>query len=134
MSLDEQLTHVLGILENAHETFGEVPKWAFSVDTTHDEYVAYVDCDLASNHVPHGAANISSAAHPRYRRRGYVSRAVHLVLPFLQENTDAQEAHINVDAANTASLRVAIAVGANVVGEWTNDQGRTMIRYVVPIR
>jgi len=54
------------------------------------EYVAYVDCDLADDHVPAGEANISCAAHAGYRGRGYVSRAVRLVMRFLGDHTGAR--------------------------------------------
>jgi len=133
MAPREQRAHALRVLRYAQESFGPGPKWSFAVDTRDVNYVAYVDCDLANDHVPLGQANISFSAHPSFRGRGYVSRAVRLVLRFLDEHTRATEAHIIVDAQNGASLRVAHAVGASAVEEWVNEHGRTMIRHIVPL-
>jgi len=89
---------------------------------------------LANSLVPLGEANIAFAAHPAFRGLGYVSRAVRLVFEFLRDNTDAQEAHIIVDEENSASLRVALAVGASPVETFQNVQGRRMIRHVLKLR
>ncbi len=124
----------LEYLRACHDSFGIGPKWTFSVDSADATYVAYVDCDLANNLVPPGEANIAYTAHPAYRGRGHVSRAVRLVLQFLRDHTGAQSAHIIVDARNTASLRVARAVGATETERWQDEHGRTMIRHVVSIR
>lgn len=97
------------------------------------EYVAYVDCDLADDHVPAGEANISCAAHAGYRGRGYVSRAVRLVLRFLGDHAGAREAHLIVDAENVTSRRVARAVGPAPIEQWASEQGRTIVRYVAPL-
>jgi RimJ/RimL family protein N-acetyltransferase len=131
MTGDEQRDHARRTLRDAHASFGPGPKWCFAVDTSEVRYVAYVDCDLANDHVPRGDANVSYSAHPTYRGRGYVSRAVRLVLRFLTEHTDAARAHVIVDLENAASLRVARSVGASVTDSWRNEQGRTMVRHVV---
>ncbi len=130
----QQREHNLRHLAASHESFGAGPKWAFSADTAGASYVAYVDCDLASNSVPAGQANISYAGHPAYRGEGNVGRAVRLVIQFLRDHTGAQSAHIVVDAQNTASLRVARAVGAQESERWVNEHGRTMIRHVRAVR
>jgi RimJ/RimL family protein N-acetyltransferase len=124
-------SHVLRILRIHHDTFGSGPKWVFSVDVGAVNSVAYVDCDLANDHVPRGEANISYAAHPTHRGHGYVSRSVRLVLRFLRENTGAREAHIIIDERNISSLRVAVAVGAQAVERWTNEDGHTLVRHVI---
>jgi RimJ/RimL family protein N-acetyltransferase len=129
MTPEERREHARQTLQNAYDSFGPGPKWIFAVDTTSDEYVAYVDCDLANDKVPLGQANISYSAHPAHRGHGYVSRAVRLAVRFLEENTTAVEA--NVDSENIASLRVAKSVGAKPTETWTNEQGRTMIRHVL---
>ncbi len=133
MSPEEQRHHARRGLEEAERSFGEGPKWRFAVDTATDRYVAYLDCDLANNHVPHGQANISYAAHPDHRSRGYVSGGVRLGLRFLAACTSASVAHLVVDAENVASLRVARAVGAAEVERWTNEQGRVMVRHVIAV-
>jgi len=149
MSPAEQREHAASGLKASHDTFGTGPKWAFSVDAHaglpehagppggagHDiRYVAYVDCDLANEIVQHGEANISYSAHPAYRGKGYVSRAVRLVTQWLRDNTGAREAHIIVDSRNAASLRVARAVEAPEAQRWIGVSGHTMVRHVLNIR
>lgn len=131
---DEQRAHSLRYLSACHETFGTGPKWTFSVDTLTAQYIVYVDCDLANDHVPAGDANISYTCHPAHRGQGYVSRAVRLVTRFLREHTGATTAHIIVDAENAASLRVAHAVAAKESERWQNEHGRIMIRHVIALR
>jgi RimJ/RimL family protein N-acetyltransferase len=133
MTGDEQRAHARRTLQGAQDSFGPGPKWVFAADTTSVAYVAYLDCDLANDKVPAGQANISYSAHPSHRGRGYVSAAVRLGLRFLGDHTSAEEAHIIVDAENVASLRVAAAVGAVPCERWTSEQGRVMIRHVVPV-
>ena len=129
-----QRSHQLRHLKETSARYGAGPKWTFSVDHTNADYVAYVDCDLANNHVQHGEANISYASHPAHRGRGYVSRAVLLVTRFLRDNTGAREAHILVDEDNMKSLRVARAVGAVERERFVNEHGRTMVRHVIALR
>ena len=133
MTLDEQRDHALRGLEANAAAFGTGSKWSFAVDTADDEYVAYVDCDLANDHVPHGEANISYSAHPAHRGWGHVSRAVRLVTRFLADHTGARRAHLVVDVGNVASVRVATAVGARVTERWTSETGSSMIRHVLAI-
>ncbi|CAN5456985.1 hypothetical protein BH18ACT1_BH18ACT1_01620 [soil metagenome] len=132
MSELERRAHALRGLQADQDGFGTGPTWTFAVDTRDAEYVASVHCDLANEHVPSGEANVSFAAHPAHRGHGHVSRAVRLVLRFLHDHTGAREAHIVVEAENTASLRVARAVGAAVTERWVNEGGHTMLRHVVP--
>jgi RimJ/RimL family protein N-acetyltransferase len=134
MSPDAQREHARRTLQAAQDAFGPGPKWIFAVDTSTDEYVAYVDCDLANDKVPAGQANICYSAHPSHRGHGYVSGAVRLAARFLAEHTAADEAHIVVDSENLASLRVARSVGAPPTEKWTNEQGRVMIRHVLALR
>jgi RimJ/RimL family protein N-acetyltransferase len=131
---DQQRARHLAHLHAAHESFGSGPKWTFSADHRAAPYVAYIDCDLANDHVPAGDANISYAAHPAYRGRGNVIRAVQLITRFLHDHTGAESAHIIVDARNAASLRVASAVRAMETERWRDRHGRTMIRHVLPLR
>jgi RimJ/RimL family protein N-acetyltransferase len=133
MSEAEQREHgARGLAERA-AAFGSGPKWTFSVDTLAARCVAYVDCDLANDHVPPGEANISYSGHPLQRGKGYVSRAVRLTLAFLADNTGCREAHILADTENTASRRVATAAGAVEVERFVDGEGRTMIRHVVAL-
>lgn len=70
MTPDEQRIHAAAWLRRMQEAFGTGPKWTFAVDGPDMPYVAYVDWDLANEHVPRGEANISYSAHPAYRGRG----------------------------------------------------------------
>ncbi len=134
MTPQQQRAANLAHLRACQERFGTGPKWAFSVDAPGASYVSYVDCDLANDSVPPGDANISYTAHPAYRGHGYVSRSVRLIARFLAEHTGARSAHIIVDAENTASLRVAHAVGATETERWVSERGRVMVRHVLPVR
>lgn len=131
-SAEERLEHARrGIA--AHEADPRTgPKWSFVIDVD-GEYCGHVDCDLANDDVPAGEANVSYSSHPDVRGRGYVSRAVRLILRFVAEHTGAREAHIAVDARNEASLRVARAVGAVERTRDVDELGHTMVRHVVPI-
>lgn len=131
---DQQRARSLAHLQAAHDAFGTGPKWTFSADSPDATYVAYVDCDLANDHVPAGQANIAYAGHPARRGNGNVSRAVRLITQFLRDHTGAESAHIIIDAENAASLRVARAVGAAEAQRWQNQHGRTMIRHVLALR
>lgn len=131
MTREQQAEHARGVLQDALDSFGSGPKWSFAVDTDLEDYVAYVDCDLANDHVPAGQANVAYAAHPVHRGRGYVSGAVRLIFQFLTRRTVATEAHIIVDAENVSPLRVARGVGAEPTERCVNDEGRIMIRHVV---
>ena len=134
MTPEQQREHSLDYLRACEDGFGTGPKWYFSADLADASYIAYVDCDLASLHVPFGDANISYTADPAYRGQGNVSRAVRLVAAFLRDHTGAASAHIIVDEANEPSLRVARAVGATRAGRWIDEHGRPMIRHVLPLR
>jgi len=133
MTPDQQQAHALRGLQESHDTFGAGPKWTFTIDAGATHGVGYVDCDLANEHVPHGEANLSYSSHPAHRGRGFVSRAVRLIAQFLAEHTGARTAHIITDQDNTASLRVASAVGAVPRERWTDDLGHTMIRHTFEI-
>lgn len=123
----------LAYLTACFDGFGPGPKWVFAGDVADQRYAVYVDCDLANPHVPAGQANISYACHPEHRGRGYTSRAVLLACRFLSEQTDATEAHIVAESANTASLAVARSVGARPAGTYVDEHGRLMVRHVIDL-
>lgn len=133
-SAEQQREHARVTLQHYHDDFGAGPKWSFAVDTTERDYVAYVDCDLANAHVPFGEANIAYSAHPEFRGRGYVSRAVRLVVAFLRDHTSARTASLVVDETNESSLRVAHAVGSVAIATWLDERDNTMIRHVLNVR
>jgi RimJ/RimL family protein N-acetyltransferase len=133
MTPDQQRAHALRGLCEAQQSFGTGPKWRFAADTPDARYVAYVDCDLANDHVLAGEANISYSAHVDHRGHGHVSRAVRLAMRFLADHTGAREAHIIVDPRNVASVRVVRSVGARESGELLGESGQRMTRHVLPI-
>lgn len=133
MTPDEQREHARRGLEEHAASFGSGPKWTFAADVDGSRYVAYVDCDLANDDVPAGEANISYSAHPDHRGHGYVSRAVRLLVGFIADNTAVREAHLIVDPRNSASLRVALSIGATRTGVLDGASGGQMIRHVVAI-
>jgi RimJ/RimL family protein N-acetyltransferase len=133
MSRRQQRDHARRSLEQRASDWGCGPKWVFFVDTARDDYVAYVDCNLANTQVPAGEANIAYSAHPAHRGRGYVTRAVRLAKAFLRDHTGARTVHIRVDAENDPSLRVARAVGAVPVEREVTATGRTMVRHVAAV-
>jgi RimJ/RimL family protein N-acetyltransferase len=134
MTPEAQRAHQLAHLQQSHDTFGEGPQWRFSVDAGDEDYVAYVDCDLANPHVPAGEANIAYVSHPSFRRQGFVSRAVLLVVAFVADHTGAREAYLVIDAENQASLGVARKVGASERDRFVDTDGRSKIRHVIEIR
>ena len=120
-----------GLRKNAL-AFRTGPKWVFTIDCDDAQCVGYIDADLANPRVPAGTANIAYAVHPAWRGRGIAPRAVSAVLAFLREHTAARQAHLLVDAGNTASLQVAGKV-ATTVERFTDAQRRAWTRRVLPI-
>ena len=129
MTDEQRRRHAADVLRDNQETFGAGPKWTFTVDAAGVRGVAYVDVDLANDHVRAGDANISYASHPAHRGKGYVSRSVRLVLEFVRDHTGARTADIITEDENAPSRRVAEAVGAAAVERWTTADGRRMIRH-----
>lgn len=133
MTPERQRQHQLEYLRTSQATFGQGPKWRFSADAGDEQYVAYIDCDLANPDVPAGEANIAYVTHPSFRRRGFASRAVLLMLAFLADHTGAREAHLVIDAENDDSTRVAGGVGTYERERFVGRDGRIKVRYVVEI-
>ena len=133
MTPERQREHQLEHLRTSQATFGQGPNWRFSVDADDEQYVAYVDCDLANPDVPAGEANISYVTHPSFRQRGFATRAVLLVLAFLADHTGAREAHLVIDAENDPSIRLAGGVGVYERERFAGADGRVKVRHVVEI-
>jgi RimJ/RimL family protein N-acetyltransferase len=130
MTAPERRTHVRAWLVANRHAFGRGPKWSFAVDAPGHRHVAYIDCDLASENVPYGEANVSYSAHPAHRGKGHVSRALRLVLQFLTDHTGARELHCIVEQGNDASGRVVASIGAAEQARWIDAHGRAYVRYV----
>jgi RimJ/RimL family protein N-acetyltransferase len=130
---EERRAHGRQYLQSTHDSFGAGPKWTFAADIADRRYVVYVDCDLANDNTAAGEANIAYAAHPAFRGKGYVSRAVRLLAEFLRDHTGTRVAVIAVDPANVASVRVAHAVGAVERDRFVDAHGRTLVRFALKI-
>ena len=133
MTPAQQREHAERALRDNRDTFGAGPKWTFAVDTATDRAVAYVDCDLASPNAPAGEANIAYSCHADHRGKGYVTRAVRLVLRFLSDHTAAPRAHLIVDRDNEPSLRVARSVCTTAPEAFVDDHGRASLRFAVAV-
>ena len=136
MTAEQQRVHALAHLRSTIDRFGTGPRWTFSVDAAGPtgviEAVAVIDCDLANEHVPRGAANIAYAAHPSHRGNGWTTRGVRLVQQFIREHTGCRETYLVIDERNVTSLRVARSLAAMPDTRWTDDLGRTFVRHKVP--
>jgi RimJ/RimL family protein N-acetyltransferase len=74
-----------------------------------------------------GEANISYGLYPFARRKGYASRAVNLIMSFLQRK-GLHAAIIRVDPGNEASLKVPLRCGFKEQAVMqTKDQGNLLI-------
>lgn len=133
MTPEERVAHNRPWVEGGATDPRNGPKWTFVIDVG-DQYVGYVDCDLANPNVPAGEANVSYSSHPAERGKGYVSAGVRLISQFVRDHTGAREIHIGVDEGNEASLRVARAVGAVETERYVDTVGDTMIRHVISLR
>ena len=139
MTATEQREHAARGLQANHDAFGHGPKWIFAVDLVvsgeEARMVAYVDVDLANDHVPAGEANLSYSCHPGFRRRGITTRAARLAVAFVRDHTAAREVHLIVDPDNAPSLGVAQALdpAAQLPVAKTIVRGQTMHRHILTI-
>ena len=133
MTPEAKRSHTEAVLAGWHAAFGNGTTWTFIVDAANQRYVAMVEANLAAPDVPAGEANISYCAHPRHRGNGYVSRAVRLVLEFLATQTTIERAHLIIDPANAASMRVAESVGAERIESFRNVHDQLMTRNVISL-
>jgi RimJ/RimL family protein N-acetyltransferase len=129
MTTTQRRSHALEWLSAVSDSFGNGPRWTFSVDTADATGVAAVDVNLASDHAPPGEANISYWVHPTSRRRGIAPIAVRLALQFLRDHTGTRRAHIMVDPNNTKSLAVVASLGATVGAMTVDRRGRSLLRH-----
>jgi len=94
------------------------------------ELVGYVDANLACpGYRPGVAANITYNVRPVVRGRGYVPRAVSLMVGYLAEKTMAYAAVIQFNPENQASARVAQKAGFKHLGERIHEDGTSMMVY-----
>ena len=85
------------------------PKFCFSV-TVAGTLVGYIDANTVLDDDP-GVANIAYVVYPAFRRKGYATRAVALILEFLAAHTTIETARLVIDEGNVPSFGVAAASG-----------------------
>lgn len=107
------------------------PKYCFSV-TVDDALVGYIDAHTKLDAEP-GVANIAYVVYPAFRRRGYTTRAVGLILEFLRAHTDIAIARLIIDESNAPSIGVAAATGFMPTGA-SLDASAPGLRFQHPVR
>jgi RimJ/RimL family protein N-acetyltransferase len=96
--------------------------------------VGWVDYDTDRDWLGPDEVNIGYNVFAPYRRRGYASRAVRLLLGLLWDHTDYRRANLVIDVGNVASLGVARALGARVIQSNLDEAGElSSLRHVVDL-
>ena len=104
------------------------PVFAFGVrDADTGELIGMAEANMAAPGRKVGEANISYGLHPIARGKGFATRAVRLLLQFLESFTEAHTAVAWIDPRNEASLRVAERVGMRRTQTITDDEGLVKI-------
>jgi RimJ/RimL family protein N-acetyltransferase len=98
------------------------------------EIVGWVDYDTDRDWLGPNEVHVGYNIFAPYRRRGYATRAVRLLLGLLRDHTDHQRANLVIDVGNIASLGVARALGAQAVQSNFDEAGLlSSLRYVVEL-
>jgi RimJ/RimL family protein N-acetyltransferase len=79
--------------------------------------VGWVDYDADQTWLLPGEVNVGYNVFPAFRRNGYASRAVELLLLYLDDGTRFHTATLSIDARNVASLGVAARAGFVLAGD-----------------
>lgn len=99
------------------------------------ELVGYVDANLACpGYRPGVVANITYNVRPAVRGRGYVPRAVGLMVRHLAESTSVNAAVIQFNPENHASARVAQKADFKHIGKRIHEDGTRMLVYGLQLR
>jgi RimJ/RimL family protein N-acetyltransferase len=88
------------------EAGGDDPRPRASI-VVDDEVVGWIDYDADRAWLKAGEVNVGYALFPSCRGRGYVSRAVELLLRYLDESTPFDTATLLIEPGNIRSLAVA---------------------------
>ncbi len=96
--------------------------------------VGWVDYDTDRDWLAPLEVSVGYNVFAPYRRHGYATRAVALLLGLLRDHTDYQRANFVIDLGNIASHGVARALGAQVVQSNFDEPGRlSSLRNVVEL-
>jgi RimJ/RimL family protein N-acetyltransferase len=82
-----------------------------------DEVTGWIDYDVARPWLADGEVNVGYFLLAPYRRKGYATRAVQLLLAYLAEETDYQVATLLIDTSNDRSLALARRAGFEQVDD-----------------
>jgi RimJ/RimL family protein N-acetyltransferase len=105
-----------------------------AVIVVEEQIVGWVDYDPDLDWLEAGDVNLGYNVFATFRRHGYATRAVRLLLGFLADNTDYRRANLLVEVNNVPSHGVAHSLGADLVQSISDDTGQLRnLRYVLPI-
>jgi RimJ/RimL family protein N-acetyltransferase len=82
-----------------------------------DEVTGWIDYDVARPWLEEGEVNIGYFVLAPYRRKGYATRALELLIAYLGDETDCQVATLLIDTRNERSLAVARRAGFTQVDD-----------------
>ncbi|MGD9798829.1 MAG: GNAT family N-acetyltransferase [Acidimicrobiia bacterium] len=97
------------------------------------EVVGWIDYDPEPTWLRPGEVNVGYNVFPQDRRNHYATRAVRLLVDWLERHTETERVYLAIDAENVASQGVATAAGAQLVEQYTNEAGRPNIRYAIEL-
>lgn len=94
---------------------GYVPATKYILVDDNGEYVGIVNLRHCLNdHLREGAGHIGYGIAPEYRGRGYATAGLRMVLAIALRDYDIEEAYLEVDKDNPASLAVQRHCGARI--------------------
>ena len=86
--------------------------------------VGWVDYDTDQTWLLPGEVNVGYNVFPVFRRKQYASRAVELLLLYLDEGTPFHTATLSIDVRNAASLGVVARAGFVLAGDPNANEPR----------
>lgn len=124
-------------IERQHQSLRDGgPVFTFAIERidTHD-LIGMVETNLAfekfEGYQP-GDANVSYALYPEARAQGFATRAVNLILHFLQTKQEIRRAVLQIDQDNVLSLGLAKRCGFEDGVLMTLKEGKTMRVFYKP--